>query len=394
MSLSHWRSARITVIVGLGLSLFAAACSTENPIFTGVDAQSPPGTATLTISKTGTATGAVSSAPGGIACGTSCSAIYPIGTMVMLTATPDAGAELAGWSGGGCSGTTPACTVTMDAAKSVTAIFNIAQYPVTINLGGSGTGMVVAPLAGIACPGSCTAMVQHGSQLSLTASTATGSLFMGWTVGADGTACAGASACTTTITGPTMITATFALYQSLEVVKSGNGNGTVTSSPAGINCGADCTEDYAQDAIVTLTPTPNVGSTFDGWSGGGCSGRGTCTVSMMAATSVTASFALKQYTLSIALVGSGYGSVTSSPVGIHCEGSCVASFTHGTTITLIASENPYSNFTGWSGGGCSGTEPSCIFTITADTAISASFTTANPCVNGLCPCLIGSTQCQ
>src|SRR5689334_12715227 len=191
MSLSHWRSARIAVIVGLGLSLLAAACSTENPIFTGVDSQSPPGTATLTISKTGTATGAVSSAPGEIACGASCSAIYPIGTMVMLTATPDAGAELAGWSGGGCSGTTPACAVTMDAAKSVTAIFNIAQYPVTINLGGSGTGMVVAPLAGIACPGICTAMVQHGSQLSLTASTATGSLFMGWTVGAGDTACAG-----------------------------------------------------------------------------------------------------------------------------------------------------------------------------------------------------------
>lgn len=76
----------------------------------------------------------------------------------------------------------------------------------------------------------------------------------------------------------------------LTVTKSGTGSGTVTSSPAGINCGADCTESYASGTSVTLTATPASGSTFTGWSGGGCSGTGTCQIVMNANTTVTATF--------------------------------------------------------------------------------------------------------
>lgn len=53
----------------------------------------------------------------------------------------------------------------------------------------------------------------------------------------------------------------------LSVIKSGKGSGTVTSSPPGINCGNDCTEDYQSSISVTLTATPNPGSKFAGWSG-------------------------------------------------------------------------------------------------------------------------------
>ncbi len=76
----------------------------------------------------------------------------------------------------------------------------------------------------------------------------------------------------------------------LSVAVLGSGTGVVTSSPAGINCGADCTEDYATGASVTLTATPASGSTFTGW-GNGCSGTATiCTVTMSAARTVTATF--------------------------------------------------------------------------------------------------------
>jgi putative metal-binding protein/hemolysin type calcium-binding protein/List-Bact-rpt repeat protein len=78
----------------------------------------------------------------------------------------------------------------------------------------------------------------------------------------------------------------------LTVSKSGTGSGTVSSSPAGIDCGADCTQDYDETATVTLSATPAAGSTFTGWSGSGCSGTGTCQVSMSAARSVTAGFTL------------------------------------------------------------------------------------------------------
>jgi peptidoglycan hydrolase-like protein with peptidoglycan-binding domain len=77
----------------------------------------------------------------------------------------------------------------------------------------------------------------------------------------------------------------------LTVSKAGSsGTGTVTSSPAGIACGATCSASYAQGATVTLTAVADSGSSFFGWSGGGCSGTGACTVTMSAATAVTAIF--------------------------------------------------------------------------------------------------------
>src|SRR5450432_4172668 len=74
----------------------------------------------------------------------------------------------------------------------------------------------------------------------------------------------------------------------LTVVKIGTG--TVTSSPTGIVCGASCSADYAAGARVTLTATPDTGATFSGWSGGGCTGVGTCVVTVNAAIQVTATF--------------------------------------------------------------------------------------------------------
>lgn len=75
----------------------------------------------------------------------------------------------------------------------------------------------------------------------------------------------------------------------LAVAKSGTGTGAVVSSPAGINCGADCSEAYAVGTVVTITATPDSGSVFIGWSGA-CSGIGTCTITMDANKSVTAVF--------------------------------------------------------------------------------------------------------
>jgi hypothetical protein len=73
----------------------------------------------------------------------------------------------------------------------------------------------------------------------------------------------------------------------LTVSKSGTGSGTVTSNPAGINCGLDCSEEYNDNTLVTLYVQPASGSTFSGWSGA-CSGMGACLVTMVEARSVTA----------------------------------------------------------------------------------------------------------
>ena len=76
----------------------------------------------------------------------------------------------------------------------------------------------------------------------------------------------------------------------LSVVKAGSGSGTVSSGPAGIDCGVICNHEFAPTAAVTLTATPSPSSTFAGWSGGGCAGTGTCQVSLGSDVTVTATF--------------------------------------------------------------------------------------------------------
>jgi len=76
----------------------------------------------------------------------------------------------------------------------------------------------------------------------------------------------------------------------LTVGKTGEGSGTVTSAPAGIECGGICGSIFTSGTTVTLRATPGSKSRFNGWSGEGCSGAGECTVTMTQPRSVSASF--------------------------------------------------------------------------------------------------------
>jgi uncharacterized repeat protein (TIGR01451 family) len=81
--------------------------------------------------------------------------------------------------------------------------------------------------------------------------------------------------------------------RTLSVFKGGAGSATVTSSPAGLNCGPVCTALFPNGTSVTLTEAPSSTSRFAGWSGD-CSGTATtCVLSMTADRSVTATFARK-----------------------------------------------------------------------------------------------------
>ncbi|MCB1918368.1 MAG: S8 family serine peptidase [Candidatus Competibacteraceae bacterium] len=75
----------------------------------------------------------------------------------------------------------------------------------------------------------------------------------------------------------------------LTVDKAGAGSGTVSSNPAGINCGNQCQAEFAEGTTVNLTAIPDTGSVFDGWSGA-CTGTAACAVSMDGARNVTAAF--------------------------------------------------------------------------------------------------------
>src|SRR5579863_8731997 len=77
----------------------------------------------------------------------------------------------------------------------------------------------------------------------------------------------------------------------LNLAEAGSGAGTVMSNPAGISCPATCAANFSSGTSVTLTATPNAGSTFAGWSGA-CTGAGTCTVTMNSNQAVIATFKL------------------------------------------------------------------------------------------------------
>ncbi len=102
---------------------------------------------TLTVDRTGP--GAVTSKPVGIDCGSTCLASFPDGTTVTLTAAPLTGASFNGWTGGGCSGSQAACTFTLNAAQTVTALFSPNSLPtgsVLINGGAAATSSLLVDL--------------------------------------------------------------------------------------------------------------------------------------------------------------------------------------------------------------------------------------------------------
>jgi len=170
-----------------------------------------------------------------------------------------------------------------------------------------------------------------------------------------------------------LINNTVAALNTLTVNKAGTGSGSVTSSPPGIDCGATCSATYTSGTVVTLTATPASGSTFTGWSGCDTVSGTTCTVTMSAARSVTASFTLQRFTLSVNKAGIiGGGTVTSSDGGINCGPTCLASYTSGTTVTLTATPAFGNVFTGWSGcDTVSGT--TCTVTMSSARSVTASF---------------------
>ena len=248
-------------------------------------------------------------------------------------------------------------------------------FQLTVQSGGTGSGTITSAPSGISCGQTCSASFASAASVTLTAAANSGSSFAGWSG-----ACSGTATCTVSMTANESVTATFTTSApaqvQLTVADAGTGTGTVTSSPAGINCGSTCSASFASGTSVTLTAAAGSGSTFAGWSGA-CTGTGTCTVNLTAASAVTATFntsVVPPVQLTVADAGTGAGTITSSPSGINCGATCSASFASGTQVTLTAAATSGSTFAGWSGA-CTGTG-TCTVNLTTNSSVTATFTTS------------------
>lgn len=338
-----------------------------------VVASAPTGGGTVASQVTGMGTTSCVAS----AAGAHCPTMYPYGTIVTLTAMPDAGSVFLGWSGA-CAGV-GTCMVTMDASKSVTANFSVMTTLLQVNTSGAATGTVTSttPSGAINCGSTCAATLAVGTAVTLHATPAANYAFTGWSG-----LCSGTGDCNLTIaSGSNVVTATFTLVTlPLVVSVSPAGGGTVTDNLASISCPGTCSANYAFGATVTLTPTASAYYLFSGWSGCTSVTGTTCNVTMDAAHSVSASFVPATGALTVSPTGTGQGLVRSGDGAIMCNlptlgsDNCSSSYTLPSTVVLSASPAAHSHVSGWAG--CSSVSAdmlTCTVSLTGDVVVRAFF---------------------
>jgi Carboxypeptidase regulatory-like domain/Divergent InlB B-repeat domain len=317
--------------------------------------------------------GSVTVSPQGITCAMQCDVDANEGETVTITASPVTHYEFTGWSGGGCTGLGP-CEVTLGSTYVlVQASWARITHPVSVTVAGPGSvSASVGAISGCTeAGGTCSGAYEEGGYAFLTATPAPHYELTGWT----GCARESAGECWVSTEAAAQATATFApIVRRLEVATSGNGSGTVTSSPAGIDCGSECSTSALDGETVTLTASPVSHSEFTGWSGGGCTGVGTCEVTLESDPVVTADFTKITHRVSVAVTGSG--SVVDSESGrLACgesEGTCSAEYDEGTEVTLTARPDQFHQLIGWTGCTTSSGDE-CQVTVDAAAQIGVTF---------------------
>ncbi|MEQ6308197.1 IPTL-CTERM sorting domain-containing protein [Delftia acidovorans] len=252
------------------------------------------------------------------------------------TATPDAGYHFTSWSGD-CAGT-GACQLTnVTSPRSVSATFALNTYPISIAPVTTNGTVTCAPNP-----------VDHGQGASCTATPDAGYHFTSWAGD-----CTGTGACQlTNVTSPRSVSATFALNTYPISITPATTNGTVTCAPNPVNHGQG----------ASCTATPDAGYHFTSWSGD-CAGTGTCQLTNVTSPrSVSATFALNTYPISIAPVTTN-GTVTCAPNPVN----------HGQGASCTATPDAGYHFTSWAGD-CTGTGACQLTNVTSPRSVSATFT--------------------
>jgi len=265
---------------------------------------------------------------------------YLENTSITVNAQPEIGQMFTSWSGGGLDGvTTNPATYNILSDQSITANFTPAEYLLSVNIDGAGSGTVTAVPA-INCPGTCSDTYTYGTEVTLIPTAGANSIFTGW---------GGAIDCDdgqVTVNSSLDCTATFQ-PNTFDLNITVNGNGSVSSVPAGISCPGTCSSSFTGNTNITLTPTPNSGHVFTGWTGNASCGS---SINLNSDMNCIANFAASQpQLLTIQFAGNGSGVVNLTQPNADCSANCIETYNQSENITLTAIADYNSVFAGWSG---------------------------------------------
>jgi hypothetical protein len=338
----------------------------------------------LSVATGGSGVGVVREAVGGTACPPLCVQMLPFGTIVQLTPEPAEGSLFAGWHGA-CEGAADVCVLPLTADVSATALFTLQQVPVAIERTGSGSGRVTTTPALLDCGTVCGGVVGWGAIVSFTPVSDPGSVFAGWTGD-----CVGAGAvCTLVAHDDVLVSAEFqpAAPPVVALTVTAGVGGTVTSSPAGIDCSAAvCTAAFPPGTRVRLDEQPSAGYAFAGWSDL-CAPVGqlsACTITSLIAPVTVGAWFDPLVTVDLQGVPSGTSATgwirsNEAPPAvprIWCRSTCQASYPADSTVTLTFSAAGWrvQQWTGCASSTTSTPTSTCTFTVAGPTAITARVT--------------------
>ena len=183
-------------------------------------------------------------------------------------------------------------------------------------------------------------------------------------------ACAGTGPCDLALSSDAVASATFR-ERKVALAVTVSGQGTIRSSPAGLDCNGACSSTFAAGTRVRLEAIAADGFAFSGF-GGSCNGM-VCELDLSEAKAVSASFAVAMDTLTVRIRGDGRGRVISAPTGIDCRSgaTCSYAFPRNSGVRLRAVPDAISQVEFWSGP-CVG-DP-CTLKMRGDGVVDVSFT--------------------
>jgi hypothetical protein len=270
---------------------------------------------TLTLNKLGNGSGSVATAPSGLVCGTSCSSSsgsFDDGSTVALLALPSEDSKFVKWEGD-CSGTALGTLINMSAPKTCTAQFDLIRYNIGISVIGTESGDITSPNTNF--PG---LNYPFGGNYEVATNVVPGS-FVSFTAA---------------VFNPSNAHAFWRNCASYGGVATGQSGSSATCSINNVQSNINLTAEMNNGLV--LFPNRN---------------------------------------LTISRLGSGFGTVVSTPTGINCGSTCSAGFNFNTNVVLEATPDADSVFSNWSSG-CHGNTPSTHVFMSADTVCHAVFNLA------------------